>query len=98
MNEAENYAEPGEVNITVPCGEWIDVPKGMVIAPDTRPYPGYPGVLQSVADGSVVCWHLRNCERRGIGPDEVVFDNNKAAWCPDCARVLIAKVVESQQN
>lgn len=38
-----------------PAGKWVDVPRGMVVAPGT--YVDEAGVLRSVSDDSCVVWH-----------------------------------------
>jgi hypothetical protein len=82
-------------NVAVPVGEWMDVPAGMMAAPDTRPYPGYPGVLQSTVDNSVVCWHVRGCTRKGLHPSDVRMDKDtRAPWCPSCYELRPQKPVE----
>lgn len=69
--------------IEVPVGEWIDVPAGMVAAPDT--YVDDKGVLRSVGDDSCVVWHYKGCMKRGIHASEIVYDeSNHAPWCPAC--------------
>lgn len=79
-------------DVSVPMGEWFEVPKGWMVAPDTRPYPGYPGVLQSIKDDSVVCWHVKSCDRKGLHPNQVRFDpDTNAPWCPDCYVKRFAK-------
>lgn len=74
----------------VPVGEWIDVPSNRVIAPDT--YYDDAGVLRSSGDHSCVVWHWgpKHCQRRGIQPDEIVYDKDTGApWCPECWPVRI---------
>jgi hypothetical protein len=69
----------------VPVGQWVDVPKGMVAAPDT--YIDDKGVMRSSGDNSVVCWHWgpKHCERKGIQPNELIYDEATGApWCPEC--------------
>jgi hypothetical protein len=70
-------------NFDVPVGEWIDVPKGMLAAPDT--YVDRDGVLRDSRDHSCVVWHIKGCAKRSIHPSEIVYDpDTKAPWCPKC--------------
>lgn len=80
-----------EAGEEIPIGEWVEIPKGMMVAPDTREYPGYPGVLQSIKDNSVVCWHVKNCEVKGLHPKDIRFDQWGAPWCPHCYAQRFAK-------
>jgi hypothetical protein len=67
----------------VPVGEWVTVPRGMVVAPDT--YVDAEGVLRAVSDDSCVVWHNKGCEKRGIHASEIVYDpETNAGWCPKC--------------
>lgn len=67
----------------VPVGEWVNVPTGMMAAPDT--YVDGEGVLRSSGDDSCVVWHNTGCEKRGIHASEIVYDpETQAPWCPKC--------------
>lgn len=67
----------------VPVGEWVIVPRGMVVAPDT--YVDSDGVLRASGDDSCVVWHNKGCEKRGIHASEIVYDpETNAPWCPNC--------------
>jgi HNH endonuclease len=66
----------------VEVGKWVDVPPNMVAAPDT--YIDSEGVLRSFGDNSCVVWHNPGCTRRGIQPYEIIYNENKAPWCPHC--------------
>jgi hypothetical protein len=69
----------------VESGEWIDVPQGMMVAPGT--YVDSAGTLRSCVDDSCVVWHNKGCERKGIHPDEIVYDPaTNAPWCDLCWR------------
>lgn len=79
---AINESEPTG-NVTVPVGEWIDVPAGMLAVPNT--YVDDAGVLRSAGDHSCVVWHNHGCEVRGIHASEIVYDpETHAPWCPKC--------------
>jgi hypothetical protein len=67
-------------------GEWVDVPKNMIPAVDT--YVDSEGVLRSSGDHSCVVWHIKGCERKGVQPSEIIYDDRGAPWCPQCARAL----------
>lgn len=70
-------------NIEVPVGEWIDVPLGMIAAPDT--YVDDKGVLRSAGDDSCVVWHYKGCLKTGIHASEIVYaEDTGAPWCPSC--------------
>ena len=67
----------------VPVGEWVTVPAGMIVAPDT--YVDAEGVLRAAHDDSCVVWHNKGCEKRGIHASEIVYDpETNAPWCPNC--------------
>lgn len=67
----------------VDVAKWTDVPKGMLLAPDT--YVDISGVLRSNKDDSCVVWHFKDCYRTGIHESEIVYDPvNNAPWCPKC--------------
>ena len=84
-------------NISVPIGEWVEVPKGMIVAPNT--YVDAHGVMRSSVDHSCVVWHNKGCERRGIHASEIVYDPaTSAPWCPTCwEKNRIAKVFRGGQ-
>lgn len=70
-------------NFEVPVGEWVDVPLGMLAAPDT--YVDEAGVLRAVGDNSCVTWHYKGCMKKGIHASEIVYDPaTNAPWCPNC--------------
>ena len=74
---------PDAASVAVPEGQWVDVPKGYVAAAGT--YVDDEGVLRSTGDHSCVVWHLPRCEKRGIQPNEIVYDpETNAPWCPKC--------------
>ena len=67
----------------VDTGKWVDVPRGMLLAPDT--YVDIRGVLRSVKDDSCVVWHYKGCAKTGIHESEIVYDpETNAPWCPKC--------------
>ena len=67
----------------VEANTWVDVPKGMLLAPDT--YVDISGVLRSSVDDSCVVWHLKSCNKTGIHESEIVYDEKtNAPWCPTC--------------
>jgi len=80
----KGFAEVGETKTSVnpPVGEWVDVPKGMVAAPDT--YVDDSGVLRSCGDDSCVVWHRPGCQIRGIQAENICYDVAGAPWCPTC--------------
>ena len=98
-NKSSRASGGGSVNL--PVGEWVDVPEGMVAAPDT--YVDSCGVLRSSGDGSCVVWHRPGCERKGIQPTEIIYDIAKAPWCPNCyasfddERIKLAKKEKEEQ-
>lgn len=78
----------------IPVGEWIDVPKGMIAAPNT--YVDGHGVLRHSGNHAIAVWHNRirgnpPCEVRVTRPDEICYDSNGAPWCPKCYMDNIAK-------
>ena len=74
--------DQGPDNISIPQGEWVDVPRGFVMAEAT--YVDAHGILRSSGDHSVVAWHNKGCERRGLRVKDLVFGENGAQHCPDC--------------
>lgn len=65
--------------------EWVDVRHDQVVAIGT--YVDKAGVLRAEADDSCVTWHWgpKHCSRKGIRPDEIVYDSETSApWCPEC--------------
>lgn len=90
----QSHLRPSDRNrhIEAPEGHWVDVPIGMVAAAGT--YVDSSGVLRSVSDDSCVVWHKRGCERRGIQPDEIIYNDNGAPWCPSCVEVTEDKAIK----
>jgi hypothetical protein len=84
MDDKENLH-----SVNLPVGEWVDVPKGMVAAPDT--YVDEHGVLRSSGDNSCVVWHVPQCDKRGIQAEDIIYDSANAPWCPDCYMSFEAK-------
>ena len=91
FDDLEISADPDAIlmptGINAPTGQWIQVRKGQIAAPDT--YYDEDGVLRSIVDHSVVVWHWRSragrCLRKGLTPEERVQDPASGAWwCPDC--------------
>jgi hypothetical protein len=81
----------------VPVGEWIDVKPNQVMAEGT--YVDDAGVMRDSRDHSVVCWHWkpRQCKKRGITPEELVYDPfTNAPWCPECWPDRVAYYKEKQ--
>lgn len=78
-------------NEDIPVGEWVDVPKGMTIAPDT--YVDAHGVLRSSVNHAIAVWHNRTrgnppCGYRVTKSSEIVYDPDTGApWCPVCFEV-----------
>jgi hypothetical protein len=78
-------------DISVPQGEWFDVPKGFVMAPGT--YTDSQGVLRDSTNDSIVVWHngfkgLPPCHFKVMRPAQIVYvneGNGAAPWCPRCA-------------
>ena len=72
----------------VPVGEWVDVPKDFVAAPDT--YVDAHGVLRSSVNHAIAVWHNRKrgfepCSYRVTKPDQIAYDPATGApWCPKC--------------
>ena len=74
--------------------QWVEAKKGQRFAPGT--YVDSHGVLRASSDGSCAVWHSRprirerygltgRCERRGIRPDQIVYDPATGApWCDEC--------------
>lgn len=83
-DETHDHVRPAmtEVTVEAPGGVWVDVPKGMIVAPGT--YVDEHGVMRSNSDDSVVAWHRLGCQRRGLKPEELIKDSNNAPWCPEC--------------
>lgn len=74
----------------VDTNKWIDVPKGMILAPDT--YVDISGVLRSRVDDSCVVWHYKGCVKTGIHESEIVYDEKtNAPWCPICWQRKVLK-------
>ena len=76
-------------SVNVPVGEWVDVPTGMVAAPDT--YVDKHGVLRSCGDDSCVVWHVPGCPEKGIQAEDIIYDVANAPWCPKCYMSFEAK-------
>lgn len=85
----------GEMNRShnAPADKWVDVPKGMVPAPDT--FVDTAGVLRHQSNNSCVVWHnggggcgptgQRGTYKTGIMPFEIIYDPATGApWCPIC--------------
>ena len=72
----------------VPAGQETAVPKGMIPAVGVIPHPDqdtYPGVLVMARNhDEVVSWHRKDCDRKGIRPEAILFDSKGAPWCPSC--------------
>jgi hypothetical protein len=83
-------------SVNVPVGVQVEVPAGMVAAPNT--YVDAAGVLRSKGDGSCVVWHNSGCQRRGIRPNEIEYTDNGAPWCPDCWRANILAALNKQDE
>ena len=88
--EDETNTPVPNVHVEAPVGEWVDVPKGMVAAPNT--YIDDAGVLRSTGDNSVVAWHnagtkYGKCPVKGLKPEDLKYDANGAPWCPKCYAV-----------
>lgn len=79
-------------SVNVKVGEWVDVPKNMIPAIGT--YVDTEGVLRDSKDHSCVVWHLKGCERTGVQPSEIVYDDRGAPWCPQCAKAMQPKPVK----
>ena len=101
MTISEPNAESNEGSgVTVPLGEWVDVPAGMLAAPNTG--VDAHGVLRVVRDGKLAemaVWHWRKkgenpCERKGFTPTTVTYLPNGAPWCGSCLDAKIAYEVE----
>lgn len=74
----------------IDSGKWVDVPRGMVLAPDT--YVDISGILRSSKDNSCVVWHFKDCFKTGIHESEIVYDEKtNAPWCPTCWNKKILK-------
>ena len=75
-------------DVSVPVGEWFDVPKGLVVAPET--YTDRHGVLRSSVNHAIAVWHngrrgVPPCEFRVMTVDEIEYDPvTGAPWCPVC--------------
>lgn len=75
----------------VPMGVWVDVPAGMVIAPNT--HTDNQGTLRDSTNDSIVVWHNGKkgrppCDFKVKTPDQIVYvdeGNGPAPWCPRCA-------------
>lgn len=97
-DEKEGHVRPIDTtkSIEAPAGTFVDVPKGMVYAMDT--YVDKQGVLRSIGDDSCVVWHYPKCQRKGILPHEIVYDQNTGApWCDKCAvATAIRTIVEHE--
>lgn len=80
----------GRESKEMPSGEWVNmrVSEGMIPVFDVLPDPDDPRLLRHQETGELVLWHNGRkdwrCPRKGIKPEEVVFDSNGAGWCPDC--------------
>lgn len=93
-DETEGHVKPARVDrsVEVPASTWVDVPVGMTVAPGT--YVDEHGVLRSTGDHSCVVWHRPGCLKKGIKPEEIVYQENGAPWCPVCVVWDVEKVAE----
>ena len=107
-DEKEGHVRPVDIDTTVQAssGVWVDVPKGMVIAPGTEVDDA--GVLR-LESGELAVWHHRckfhgPCERYTTGEENfvkleevlyIVTGKGKGApWCPNC----ITKMAEDEKR
>lgn len=80
----------GVASQRMPGGQWVDIyaKDGMIPVFDVVPDKDNPVLLRHEETGELVVWHNGRkdwrCPRKGIKPEEVVFDSNGAPWCPDC--------------
>lgn len=89
-----SHARPTDLtkSVNAPANRWVDVPKGMVAAPDT--FVDSEGVLRSAGDSSCVVWHNggggcgpsgnKGDYLKGIEPVDIIYDDKGAPWCPKC--------------
>lgn len=90
----EGHVESTDITATtqVPVGVWTDVRVGQVTAEGTITRPEWPGIPFDADDPTkVIVWHLKpsvfSCGRRGIRPEQVVFEEGTGApFCPTCLR------------
>lgn len=87
MNE-ERKPTKSQLPHEVPAGQETAVPKGMIPAVGVIPHPDqntYPGVLVMARNhDEVVSWHRKDCDRKGIRPEAILFDSKGAPWCNTC--------------
>lgn len=77
-------------SVDVPVGQWAAVPESMTVVEGC--YVDPHGVMRFSSNDAPAVWHHSSncklhqppCKRRITDPADIVYDDNKAPWCPDC--------------
>lgn len=98
-DETQVHVTPADIDrsVEVPVNLFVDVPKGMVLAPGA--VVDDDGILRREETGELAIWHHR-CKAGGHGPCKRYTDPTKfvqpeevmyvsgAPWCPDCVEKM----------